>query len=135
MSIGALLLVTVITVIYPLVLKLTIDEVIGKGKYEWVPWIAGSFLLLMTLKAIAVFFHQYNGDLFGIRSVYELRNALYKKLEALPFRFYDNAKTGDLMSRLTADVEAFRFFLSFRLCPAYQFSFVVDLGVGDHGGS
>ena len=43
LSIGALLLVTVITVIYPLVLKLTIDEVIGKGKYEWVPWIAGSF--------------------------------------------------------------------------------------------
>lgn len=130
LSIGALLLVTVITVIYPLVLKLTIDEVIGKGKYEWVPWIAGSFLLLMTLKAIAVFFHQYNGDLFGIRSVYELRNALYKKLEALPFRFYDNAKTGDLMSRLTADVEAFRFFLSFGCAQLINFLLLLTLGLG-----
>lgn len=130
LSIGALILVTGITVVYPLVLKLTIDEVIGKGKYEWVPWIAGGFLLLMTLKAVAVFFHQYHGDLFGIRSVYELRNALYKKLEALPFRFYDNAKTGDLMSRLTADVEAFRFFLSFGCAQFINFLLLLTLGLG-----
>lgn len=130
LSIGALILVTGITVVYPLVLKLTIDEVIGKGKYEWVPWIAGGFLLLMTLKAVAVFFHQYHGDLFGIQSVYELRNALYKKLEALPFRFYDNAKTGDLMSRLTADVEAFRFFLSFGCAQFINFLLLLTLGLG-----
>src|SRR5690606_30725395 len=52
-------------------------------------------------------------DLFGIKSVYNLRNALYKKLQFLSFSYYDNAKTGDLMSRLTADVESFRHFLSF----------------------
>jgi len=90
-SIGTLLLVTGVTVIYPLILKVTIDGVIGEGRVEWVPWIAAGFLLLMMLKAAAAFFHQYYGDLFGIRSVYELRNTLYQKLEVLPFRFYDNA--------------------------------------------
>lgn len=62
--------------------------------------------------------------------VYELRNALYKKLEALPFRFYDNAKTGDLMSRLTADVEAFRFFLSFGCAQFINFLLLLTLGLG-----
>ncbi|PTX60309.1 ATP-binding cassette subfamily B protein [Melghirimyces profundicolus] len=129
-SILTLLLVTGITVIYPLVLKLTIDGVIGEGKYEWVPWIAGGFLLLMTLKAVATYFHQYYGDLFGIRAVYELRNALYRKMEVLPFRFYDSAKTGDLMSRLTADVEAFRFFLSFGCAQFVNFLLLLTFGLG-----
>ncbi|MDA8353010.1 MAG: ABC transporter ATP-binding protein [Firmicutes bacterium] len=129
-SIGTLLLVTGVTVIYPLILKVTIDGVIGEGRVEWVPWIAAGFLLLMMLKAAAAFFHQYYGDLFGIRSVYELRNTLYQKLEVLPFRFYDNAKTGDLMSRLTADVEAFRSFLSFGCAQFLNFLLLVTFGLG-----
>ncbi|PTM57623.1 ABC transporter ATP-binding protein [Desmospora activa] len=129
-SIFTLLLVTGVTVVYPLVLKVTIDDVIGAGRYELVPWIAIGFLLLMGLKAVASFFHQYYGDLFGIRAVYELRNALYQKLERLPFRFYDNAKTGDLMSRLTADVEAFRFFLSFGFAQFINFILMVTFGLG-----
>src|SRR5699024_6579166 len=67
----------------------------------------------MIIKGITTFIHQYLGDVFGIKSVYDMRNALYAKLQVLSFKYYDNAKTGDLMSRLTADVEGFRFFLSF----------------------
>src|SRR5690625_3625298 len=67
----------------------------------------------MALKGIATFFHQYLGDYFGIISVYSVREALYDKLQVLSFKYYDNAKTGDIMSRITQDVEMFRFFLSF----------------------
>ncbi|OYD07440.1 ABC transporter ATP-binding protein [Paludifilum halophilum] len=129
-AIFSLLFVTGITVVYPLVLKLTIDEVIGEGYYEWVPYIVIGFVLLMFVKSVAAFFHQYFGDLFGIRAVYAMRNALYQKLEVLPFRFYDNAKTGDLMSRLTADVEAFRFFLSFGFAQFINFLLLLFFGLG-----
>ncbi|WP_216828587.1 ABC transporter ATP-binding protein [Alkalihalobacterium elongatum] len=108
-----LIVVTAITVIYPIILKVTIDDVILAGNSTYVPYIAFGFILLMVVKGFATYYHQFLGDLFGVRAVYELRNALYKKLQYLPFRYYDNAKTGDLMSRLTADVEGFRFFLSF----------------------
>jgi len=37
---------------------------------------------------------------------------LYRKLQRLSFTYYDNARTGDLMSRLTMDVEGFKFFLA-----------------------
>lgn len=107
-----LLIVTAITVIYPIVLQLTIDNVIISGQYDWIMPLTIGFMAIMAVKAIATFFQQYTGDLFGIKSVYKLRNVLYEKLQYLPFRYYDNAKTGDLMSRLTADVESFRFFLS-----------------------
>lgn len=111
-SLFSLLFVTGISVVYPIVLKVTIDEVIGQERYSLIPYICIAFVGLMIVKGIATYFHQYLGEYFGIRSVYTLRDALYKKLQRLPFRYYDNAKTGDLMSRLTADVEGFRFFLA-----------------------
>ncbi|MBD8068471.1 ABC transporter ATP-binding protein [Bacillus sp. PS06] len=120
-----LLFVTVITVVYPIVLQFTIDEVVLDGKYEYVPYVALGFIGIMVVKGITTYFQQYLGDMFGIKSVYGLRNALYKKLQYLPFRYYDNAKTGDLMSRLTADVEGFRFFLSFGFAELLRFVLLV----------
>ncbi|MFV8829193.1 ABC transporter ATP-binding protein [Alkalihalobacterium sp. APHAB7] len=121
-----LIVVTAITVMYPIILKITIDDVILAGNSSLVPYIAFGFILLMVLKGFATYYHQFLGDLFGVRAVYELRNALYKKLQYLPFRYYDNAKTGDLMSRLTADVEGFRFFLSFGFAQLLNLVLIVS---------
>lgn len=129
-SILFLFFVTAITVIYPIILKFTIDDVILSGDYHLVPIVAFGFVGIMIIKGIATYYHQFFGDLFGIKTVYELRNALYKKLQYLPFRYYDNAKTGDLMSRLTADVEGFRFFLSFGFAQALNLLLLVALSLG-----
>ncbi|WP_420865918.1 ABC transporter ATP-binding protein [Bacillus coahuilensis] len=92
--------------------------------------LALGFVGLMIIKGIFTYVHQYCGDLFGIVSVYKLRNSLYEKLQFLPFRYYDNAKTGDLMSRLTADVEAFRFFLSFGITEFIRFILLITISFG-----
>ncbi|MUV36282.1 putative ABC transporter ATP-binding protein YknU [Lentibacillus sp. JNUCC-1] len=112
LSLFFLLFVTAITVVYPIVIQMTIDEVVLKDRYPLIPYISLVFVGLMLIKGLATYFHQYLGDLFGITAVYRLREALYEKLQVLSFKYYDNAKTGDLMSRLTADVDGFRFFLS-----------------------
>src|SRR5690625_407872 len=124
-SLFFLLFVTGITVVYPMVLQLTIDEVVLKNKYSLIPAISGIFLLLMLVKGLSTYYHQYLGDLFGITVVYDLRDSLYKKLQVLSFKYYDNAKTGDLMSRLTADVEGFRFFLSVGFSELLRIVFLI----------
>lgn len=112
LSLVFVLLVTTITVIYPVVLQITIDDVILAGDYDLIPVLSIGFLVLMMVKGVANFTQQYLGDLFGVTSVYHLRDALYQKLQRLSFTYYDNARTGDLMSRLTMDVEGFKFFLA-----------------------
>lgn len=111
-SLFFVLIVTAITVVYPIILQITIDEVILGGDYSLIPLLSVGFILIMMIKGLANFGQQYLGDLFGIQSVYRLRDTLYKKLQRLSFRYYDNARTGDLMSRLTMDVEGFKFFLA-----------------------
>ncbi|GHH97813.1 ABC transporter ATP-binding protein [Neobacillus kokaensis] len=114
-----------ITVVYPVILQMTIDEVVLGGQYDLVPWIALGFFTVMAVKGISAFTQHYLADMFGIKSVYSMRNALYEKLQRLSFSYYDNAKTGDLMSRLTADVEGFRFFVSFGFSEVLRFIIVV----------
>ncbi|MCJ2145427.1 ABC transporter ATP-binding protein [Bacillus sp. B19-2] len=128
-SLVSMLLMTAITVVYPIILQMTIDEVILGGRYGLVIWISLGFIAVMAAKGAATFFHQYLGDMFGIRSVYRLRKELYAKLQRLPFKYYDSAKTGDLMSRLTADVEGIRFFLSFGFAEAIRFILLVTFSL------
>lgn len=129
-SMSFLLLITGITVIYPIILQVTIDDIVLGGRYEWIPIVSLGFVGVMVIKGIGTYIHQYTGDLFGITSVYKLRNRLYEKLQYLPFRYYDNAKTGDLMSRLTADVEGFRFFLSFGFSELIRFIVLIGITFG-----
>jgi ATP-binding cassette subfamily B multidrug efflux pump len=128
-SLFMLLVTLLITVAYPIILQQTIDRVITGKQYDLAWTLAGIFIALMVVKGFATYIGQYTGDMFGIRSVYELRNALYAKLQRLPFSYYDNAKTGDLMSRLTADVEGFRFFLSFGFVELFRLIFLVSVSL------
>ncbi|OIK11515.1 ABC transporter ATP-binding protein [Bacillus sp. MUM 13] len=129
-SLAFLLIITGVTVVYPVFLQLTIDKVVNEKKYYMVPYLSLGFVAIMVIKGGATFVNQYTGDLFGIHSVYKLRNSLYEKLQYLPFRYYDNAKTGDLMSRLTADVEGFRFFLSYGFSELIRFILMVLICCG-----
>ncbi|UOQ85432.1 ABC transporter ATP-binding protein [Gracilibacillus salinarum] len=112
LSVLFVVIVTAITLAYPIILQKTIDDVVRGQEYQLIPILSVTFIGLMIIKGIANFLQQYLGDLFGIKSVYVLRDALYKKLQRLSFTYYDNARTGDLMSRLTMDVEGFKFFLA-----------------------
>ncbi|MEN2438239.1 ABC transporter ATP-binding protein [Bacillus sp. JR_21] len=128
-SLLAMLLMTAITVVYPIILQITIDEIVLGRQYQLAAWVSLGFIAVMVVKGTATFFHQYLGDMFGIKSVYRLRNGLYEKLQRLSFSYYDNAKTGDLMSRLTADVEGLRFFLSYGLAELIRFGLLVAISL------
>ncbi len=65
------------------------------------------------MQSLFVFGRRYSSALVGQRVIYDLRNELYRHLHQLPFSFYDRAQTGQLMSRVTQDVETMRMFLGF----------------------
>lgn len=51
----------------------------------------------------------------GVKVVNDLRNQLYRKLQRLSFSFYNTARTGDIMSRLTLDIEMIRNFYAYQI--------------------
>jgi ATP-binding cassette, subfamily B, multidrug efflux pump len=112
-SIFCMALATALGLIYPNLLRYLIDDVIMKKQYEKVPALALAVILVVTIKGILQFLHGLTGGRLGNWMAFNLRNALYDKLQQLSFQYYDKAKTGDLMSRLTADLDAIRQFIGF----------------------
>lgn len=115
-GVGGLLsmgILTAVGLLRPWVLEQLIDRVIRERRFDELPYWALGVLGIAAVRATFNFGRQYLGQVFGQNATFDLRNAMYDKLQYLHFKFYDNAKTGDLMSRVTADTEAFRQFLSF----------------------
>ncbi|HEY3364012.1 MAG TPA: ABC transporter ATP-binding protein [Symbiobacteriaceae bacterium] len=97
----------------PWLLEQLIDRVISRRHFTELPYWALAVIGVALFRSVFNFGRQYLGQVFGQNATFDLRQGMYDKLQYLHFKFYDNAKTGDLMSRVTADTEAFRMFLSF----------------------
>ncbi|PZD93596.1 ABC transporter ATP-binding protein [Paenibacillus sambharensis] len=127
-SIMALMFVTALGLVYPNMLRILIDDVIMKEQYGWVSALSLTVVGVIALKASLQFVHGFFGGRLGNRVAYRLRNSLYQKLQYLSFQYYDTAKTGDLMSRLTADLEAIRNFVGFGFAQLLNMGLMILFG-------
>lgn len=128
LSIICLAAATAVGLITPNLLRRLIDDVIVPLKFTEVPVLALSVLAVIIVKACLQFAHGFFGGRLGNFLAYRLRNACYEKLQFLSFRYYDTAKTGDLMSRLTGDLEAIRMFIGFGFAQLLNVFFMVLFG-------
>ncbi|MDC3416011.1 ABC transporter ATP-binding protein [Aquibacillus salsiterrae] len=127
----ALMVTTCVSVAAPLLLKYLVDDVILEEQYHLVPMVSLAVIGVAIVQGVFSYLYQYQGQWFGIKTVYDLRNTLYQKLQYLSLGYYSSAKTGDLMARLTGDVEKIRTFLSggiFNLLKTF-FLFIAGLAV------
>ncbi|KGE18500.1 ABC transporter ATP-binding protein [Paenibacillus wynnii] len=128
LSILCLAAATAVGLIIPNLLRKLIDDVIIPRNFTEVPFLALSVLGVIFIKACLQFTHGFFGGRLGNFLAYRLRNACYEKLQFLSFRYYDTAKTGDLMSRLTGDLEAIRLFIGFGFAQLLNVFFMVAFG-------
>lgn len=127
-SVLCLVAATALGLVYPNLLRVLIDDVIMKSHYDIVPQLAFTVLGVVSLKGMMQFLHGFFGGRLGNRVAYQMRNACYEKLQFLSFRYYDTAKTGDLMSRLTGDLEAIRMFIGFGFAQILNMMLMILFG-------
>lgn len=127
-SIASLICATALGLVYPNMLRVLIDDAILKENFSLVPTIALTVVGVVILKGALQYVHGFFGGRLGNRVAYRLRNESYRKLQYLSFQYYDKAKTGDLMSRLTADLEAIRNFVGFGFAQILNMLLMVLFG-------
>nr|WP_207952221.1 ABC transporter ATP-binding protein [Paenibacillus turpanensis] len=127
-SLVSLMAATGLGLAYPYLLRYLIDYVIIPKQFALVPMLAGLIVVFIVLKALMQFAHGFSGGRIANRFAYRIRNALYEKLQVLSFAYYDKAKTGDLMSRLTGDLEAMRQFIGFGFAQIVNVAIMVTFG-------
>jgi ATP-binding cassette subfamily B protein len=105
-----------------------VDTILGYGDRSRLIWLAVAVLVAGALRGISAFGYTYLTELVSQRTAYDIRNTLYDKLQRLSFAFHDQAQTGELMSRATADVEAIRMFLGRGLLGVFGIS-ILSIGI------
>ncbi len=69
-------------------------------------FLGGSFLVMHTFGSGITMAHGYITTELGQKLVYNLRNQLYDHIQRFPLNYFENNKTGDIMSRLMNDVNS-----------------------------
>jgi ATP-binding cassette subfamily B multidrug efflux pump len=111
----SLLLVTAASLAAPQMLRLVIDRGIRDGDQVI---LIGATLALIGVAAVRGVFSFTQGfwsEKSSQAVAYDQRNALFAKLQSLSFSYHDRAQTGQLMTRITSDVEQVRTFIGMGL--------------------
>ncbi|MDD6273192.1 MAG: ABC transporter ATP-binding protein [Clostridiaceae bacterium] len=104
LDMGASLLVALIGVVYPIVTRRMLNDLIPNRNYQMIILFGLLLLAIYVIRMLLNYFIQYQGHMMGTYMQAQMRSDMFNHLEKLPFHFYDNHETGKIMSRMTNDL-------------------------------
>ncbi|WP_155593616.1 ABC transporter ATP-binding protein [Lysinibacillus cavernae] len=98
------ILVALIELAFPMVLNKVIDDILPDGEIKWIFMASLLLFALYIFNSILHFIVSYWGHMLGINIETDMRKESFSHVQKLSFRYFDNNKTGHLVSRLTNDL-------------------------------
>ncbi|MCM1430731.1 MAG: ABC transporter ATP-binding protein/permease [Muribaculaceae bacterium] len=100
----------VLGIIYPLLVAGAIEEVISETRHFWNGWpllhvILGALLTIFLIRALFGYIQEYIMSGVSQKLALRMRKKVSEKLNRLPLQYYDTHKKGDILSRVTSDME------------------------------
>ena len=98
------LFVGVLELAFPLAVQWFIDSLLPNGEMNWIILVSVGLLALYVISTLMQFVVNYFGHKLGINIETDMRRQLFSHVQKQSFRFFDNTKTGHIMSRITNDL-------------------------------
>ncbi len=89
---------------YPQITSNVINHYVPQGNLRLMLIWCGVLLGIYIIKAGLTYFMQYYGHVVGVRIQADIRKNMFQHLQRLPFSFFDENKTGTIMSRIVNDL-------------------------------
>ena len=99
------MLATAFALIIPWLLAWVVDAGVTSGQFGTLLLAAAAVLVASGLRGLFAYWQGYLSQAVSVLVAYDLRQRIYNHLQRLSFSFHDESETGQLMSRLTADIE------------------------------
>lgn len=96
--------IALVDISFPLVSKRALESLLPGRLYVTFFAVMGSLIAAYALRSAFYYIVTYWGHTLGVRMEADIRSDLFSHLQKLPFRFYDQNRTGQLMSRVTNDL-------------------------------
>ena len=96
--------IAAIDLLFPLVTRSALYEMLPNQMYKTFFIVMAVVVCCYGLRSVLNFVVAYYGHTFGIRVEADIRRDLFRHMQEMSFDFYDQNRTGKLMSRLTSDL-------------------------------
>ena len=110
--------------------KVLVDEVLVPHNFGLLGWVALAYLGLVVLDGVVSFCDEYLSAWVGERFLVSLRTEFFRHLQGLSLGFFDRRRLGDLISRLSDDVDAIEEMVLSGVVSALSYSFQLLFFVG-----
>lgn len=107
---ASLLVVTLTSLISPQILQVLINRGISASNLSVIFYASLLLLIVAGIRNLFTFTQGFWSEKASQSAAYEMRNAIFVRLENLSFSYHDQAQTGQLMTRVTSDVDTVRNF-------------------------
>lgn len=111
LTVVCLITVAGLALLPPQLIRLIVDDALKGGHYDRLPYYALGIIALSIISGVFTFGQQYLTEYTAQKTIYDIRNRLFDHIQRLSFSYHDEAETGQLISRATADVQALSRFL------------------------
>lgn len=98
------LIVAAADLFYPMIARKIINVFVPDRDLTNILIWCGILLAVYLLKAIMNYIVSYYGHVMGVKMQAQMRHDMFMHLQKLPFKYFDNTKTGTIMSRLMNDL-------------------------------
>lgn len=115
----------------PVILGRAVDQTVAMEDSPDVPalvWIALTLLAASVLRGLFTLAQNYAAESVGHALAQDLRNAIYDKIQRLPFSFHDRTHSGDLITVGMLDLEGVRMYFSTALVRTLLLTLLIGIG-------
>ena len=100
----ASLLISLSAMVYPIITRNMLNDFIPNSKYDLIIKFGIILLVIYIIRALLKYFVQFYGHVMGVKIQSDMRKELFRKIQRLPYSYFDNHETGAIMSNLTNDI-------------------------------
>ncbi|NCB37694.1 MAG: ABC transporter ATP-binding protein [Erysipelotrichia bacterium] len=122
-GIASLIIVDIADILPPVILKMAIDSIEQGSGFRSLLYCGMALIATSLIQGVFRFFWRQFFLGTSHKSVYDLRKMMFAHLLKLPFHYFSRTRTGDIMSRLTNDIQEIRFMLGIGILVLLDTSF------------
>lgn len=100
----AAIIVAILELAFPLAVQWFIDDLLVGDDWNIIITVGVLLLLVYIISTLLQYVVTYLGHKLGVNIETDMRNELFHHIQKQSFRFFDNTKTGHMMSRITTDL-------------------------------
>jgi ATP-binding cassette, subfamily B, multidrug efflux pump len=128
-GLSLVLLVALLNMVIPYLSGVIIDDVIMKNNFGLLVPIIVIMLSVTLLKSLSKYFFQMIFEKVSQKVIFNVREKMYSDLQKQDFSFFDSTKTGDIMARMTGDMDMIRHFVAWVVYMVFENAAIFGLAM------